>query len=171
MKLKPYNYKNVLRTIIREEIEKHHQLREIFNSPPFKTDFHFSNSEYEIKCDPFEDNQGNKIQVIFHKMRRECYEVDFTVNGSSMGNPGINYSIIEYTPLILTVFKCVEQFIKEYSPQALNIDGEDSFFKQEQGKEGQKNAIYKYALKKTEIPYNYTLLTNDNGGTQIIKKQ
>ena len=170
MKLKKYNYKNILRVIIREEIEKHYQLKEIFDSPPFKTDFHFTDSGYGIKCDPFEDNQGNKIQVIFHKMRKECYEVDFTVNGSSMENLDINYPLIEYTPLIATVFKCVEQFIKEYSPQALNIEGEDSFSKQEKGKEGQKNLIYKYALKNTEIPSDYVMLTNDDGGVQFIKK-
>jgi len=170
MKLRSYNYKNSLRQIIREEIQKQPYLQEIFDSSPFKTEFIFVEENDRIKCEPFQDNQQNSIQVIFHKMRRECYEVDFMVNGRSLSNENINYSIKEYTSLISTVFKCVEQFIKEISPQALNIEGEDSFFKQEKGKKGQKNAIYKYALKGLSLPSNYTILTNEDGTSQILKK-
>ena len=68
------------------------------------------------------------------------------------------------------MFKCIEQFIKEYFPKGLYIEGEDSFTKENIGKKGQKNAIYKYALKGIDIPLNYTLLTNESGGVQILKK-
>jgi hypothetical protein len=170
MKLRNHNYKNSLKQIIKEEILKHSYLQEIFDSSPFKTQFNFYDTEYEIKCESFQDFQKNNIQVIFHKMRRECYEVDFTVNGNSFENLDINYSLKEYTSLISTVFKCIEQFINDFSPQALNIEGEDSFTKQEKGKEGQKNAIYKYALKNIDLSLNYTILTNESGGVQILKK-
>ena len=170
MKLRNHNYKQVLRQIIKEEILKHSHLQEIFDSSSFKTQFNFQDDGYGIKSENFKDSQGNKIQVIFHKMRREYYEVDFTVNGSSLENLDINYSLKEYTSLISTVFKCIEQFINEYSPEGLNIEGEDSFTKQEKGKEGQKNAIYKYALKNINLPLNYTILTNEDGKSQILKK-
>jgi hypothetical protein len=85
-------------------------------------------------------------------------------------NLDITYSIKEYSSLILTVFKCIEQFINEYSPEGLYIEGEDSFTKQDIGKKGQKNAIYKYALQNVDIPPNYILLTNESGGVQILKK-
>ena len=170
MKLRKYNYKQTLKQIIKEEIHKFPFLKEIFDSSPFKTEFEFINSEGDIRCKSFQDNQQNSIQVIFHKMRRECYEVDFMVNGSSYENKNIDYSIKEYSSLISTVFKCIEQFIEEYSPGGVYIEGEDSITKKDIGKEGQKNAIYKYALKNINIPLNYVLLTNENGGVQILKK-
>lgn len=170
MKLRNYNYKQVLRQIIKEEIQKYPYLKEIFDSSPFKTQFNFQDTGYEIKSELFEDNQENKIQVIFHKMRRENYEVDFTVNGRSLSNEDIKYSVKEYASLISTIFKCIEQFIEECSPEGLNIEGEDSFAKKDIGKEGQKNAIYKYALKNIEVPLNYVILTNEDGSSQILKK-
>jgi hypothetical protein len=170
MKLRSHNYKNSLKQIIKEEIQKQLSLQEIFDSSPFKTEFVFFDSGYEIQSESFKDNQENNIQVIFHKLNSGFYEVDFTVNGSSYENTDINYSIKEYTSLISTVFKCIEQFINEYSPKGLYIEGEDSFTKENIGKKGQKNAIYKYALKGIDIPLNYTLLTNESGGVQILKK-
>jgi len=170
MKLRNYNYKQVLREIIKEEVLKYSHLKEIFDSSPFKVKFNFQDDGYGVKSEFFEDNQGNIIQVIFHKMRRENYEIDFTVNGRSLSNEDISYSIKEYSSLILTVFKCIEQFINKYSPNGLNIEGEDSFLKQEEGKEGQKNAIYKYALRNIEVPLNYVILTNEDGSSQILKK-
>ncbi len=170
MKLRNYNYKQVLRQIIKEEILKYSHLQEIFDSLPFKTQFNFQNTGYEFKSEYFKDGQGNNIQVIFHKMNKENYEIDFTVNGNSYENLDIIYSIKEYSSLILTVFKCVEQFINEYSPEGLYIEGEDSFTKKDIGKKGQKNSIYKYALENINIPPNYVLLTNESGGVQILKK-
>jgi hypothetical protein len=170
MKLRNHNYKQVLRQIIKEEILKHSYLQEIFDSSPFKTQFNFQDDGYEIKSEYFKDSQENDIQVIFHKMSRENYEIDFTVNGSSYENLDINYSLKEYTSLISTVFKCIEQFINGYFPEGLYIEGEDSFTKKDIGKKGQKNSIYKYALENINIPPNYVLLTNESGGVQILKK-
>lgn len=167
MKLRNHNYKNSLEQIIKEEIQKQLFLQEIFDSLPFKTKFIFFNSENEIKCDSFKDNQGNDIQVTFHELNNGFFEIDFTVNGSSYENIGIDYSLKEYTSLILTVFKCIEQFIEEYSPQGVKIEGEDSFTKQEKG---QKNTIYKYALQNIDTPADYVLLTDENGGVEILKK-
>ena len=170
MKLRNHNYKDSLRQIIKEEIQNQLFLQEIFDSLPFKTEFTFFDSGYEIKCESFKDNQGNNIQVIFHKLSMGFYEIDFSVNGSSYENSDIDYSLKEYTSLISTVFKCIEQFIEGYSPQALKIEGEDSFTKQDIGKKGQKNSIYKYALQNIDVPPNYVLLTNESGGVQILKK-
>jgi hypothetical protein len=92
------------------------------------------------------------------------------VNGNSYENLDIDYSIKEYTSLISTIFKCIEQFIDEYSPNGLDIGGSESSKKITSGKKGQKNAIYKYALKHIDIPNNYSLLTNEDGGVQILEK-
>lgn len=165
MKLRNINYKQILREIIFEEILKHPTLNEIFDSPPFKTEFIFNDN----KCKAFTDGKGNMIQVIFHKMVNDYYEVDFTVNGNSYENTDVDYSFKDYTSLISTVFKCMEQFIKEFSPQGLYIEGEDSFTKQDKGKKGQKNIIYKYALKQITLPTDYKMLTNEYGGVQILK--
>jgi hypothetical protein len=170
MKLRNHNYKNSLKQIIKEEIQNQLFLQEIFDSSPFKTEFTFFNSGYEIKCEVFKDSQGNNIQVIFHRLNNGFYEIDFTVNGSSYENTDIGYSIKEYASLISTIFKCIEQFIDEYSPQGVKIEGEDSFTKQEKGKQGQKNAIYKYALQDIDVPPNYILLTDESGGVEILKK-
>ena len=170
MKLRNHTYKNSLRQTIKEEIQKQLFLQEIFDSSPFKTEFTFFDSGYEIKCNPFKDNQGNNIQVISHKLSSGFYEIDFTVNGNSYENSDIDYSIKEYTSLISTVFKCIEQFIEEYAPQGVKIEGEDSFTKQEKGKKGQKNTIYKYALQNIDVPPNYVLLTDESGGVEILKK-
>jgi hypothetical protein len=170
MKLKNYNYKQVLREIIIEEISKYSHLQEIFDSQPFKTQFEFIDLDNSIRCKSFNDPQTNSIQVIFHKMRRECYEVDFMVNGNSYENLDIDYSLSEYTSLISTIFKCIEQFISEFSPAGLDVGGLESNKKIEAGRKGQKNAIYKYALQSIDIPSNYSLLTNADGGVQILKK-
>ncbi len=170
MKLRNHNYRDSLRQTIKEEIQKQLFLQEIFDSSPFKTKFKFIGNGYEIKCETFKDNQNNTIQIIFHKMGENLFEVDFTVNGNSYENSDITYSLKDYTSLISTVFKCIEQFIKEYSPKGLHIEGEDSLTKQDIGKKGQKNTIYKYALQNVDIPPNYILLTNESGGVQIIKK-
>jgi hypothetical protein len=170
MKLRNHNYKQVLRKIIKEEILKYSNLQELFNTSPFQNKFTFLDSGYEIKCKSFKDSQENNIQVIFHKMNKGYYEIDFTVNGNSLENTDIEYTVKEYSSLISTIFKCVEQFMKEYSPLGLNIEGEDSFIKQDKGKKGQKNAIYKYALQDIDIPPNYVLLTNESGESQILKK-
>lgn len=170
MKLRNYNYRGILKQIIKEEVLKHPNLQEIFDSSPFHSNFKFLKSEYGVKSEDFKDGQENRIQVIFHKMNMENYEVDFTVNGSSYENLDIKYSIKDYSSLIQTVFKCIEQFIEEYDPEGLKIEGEDSFTKIDIGKKGQKNSIYKYALKNINIPPNYVLLTNESGGIQILKK-
>jgi len=170
MKLRNHNYKNSLKQTIKEEIQNQFFLQEIFDSSPFKTEFTFFNSGYEIKCGVFKDNQGNNIQVIFYRLNDGFYEIDFTVNGSCYENTDIGSSIKEYTSLISTIFKCIEQFINEYSPQGVKIEGGDSFTKQGKGKQGQKNAIYKYALQDIDVPPNYILLTDESGGVEILKK-
>jgi hypothetical protein len=170
MKLRNHNYKDSLKQTIKEEIQKQLFLQEIFDSSPFRTEFSFFDSGYEIKSEPFKDNQENTIQVIFHKLSSGFYEIDFSMNGSSYENSDVDYSLKEYTSLISTIFKCIEQFIEEYSPQGIKIEGEDSFTKQEKGKQGQKNVIYKYALQNIDIPPNYVLLTNENGGVEFLKK-
>ena len=63
----------------------------------------------------------------------------------------IIYSLKEYTSLIGTVAKALTQFLEEYKPNAVKIDGEDTFQKQDIGKEGQKANIYHYFASKLEI--------------------
>jgi hypothetical protein len=170
MKLRNHNYKQILKKIIKEEIIKYPHLKEIFDSSPFKTQFNFSDNGGGFESEIFKDKQGNLIQILFHKLKQKNYEVDFTVNGSSYENLDIQYSIKEYSSLISTIFKGIEQFINDFNPEGVYIEGEDSFTKRDIGKKGQKNSIYKYALKKINLPSSYTLLTNESGGVQILKK-
>jgi hypothetical protein len=172
MKLNPDNFKSILKNLILEQIKEKPYLQEIFDSKPFKTQFDFHDNPDYYYVPPFNDPYGNVIKVYFYKLRNNCFEVDFMVNGSSYSNSNVDYSVKDYSILINTIYSCISQFLKEFSPQNVHIEGADSDEKEEMGKLGQKNSIYTYASIFLTLPDNYKLITkNETSGDFFITKR
>jgi hypothetical protein len=154
---------------------KESMLDEIFNTPPFKTDFEFKQNVDDIRTNSFLDSQNNDIEIIFHKIENGFYELDFTVNGSSYKNDDIKYSITEYASLLATVAKATSQFLKEFTPNGVKIDPVDSFEKtmkrQQREKNGsQKGNIYDYFINNLDFNSDYSMPYKNNGNFDLIKK-
>jgi hypothetical protein len=143
-------------------------IKELFDSPPLETSFTLID-EIGLVSTSFLDGGGNKIKVYFYKDLKDLYTVDFMVNGSSYSS-NLDYSIKEYSSLIHTIYLTINQFLEEYSPEALDIGGADSFQKIEKGKKGQKSQIYKFASNYFKPNPNYRVLEKTNGDLNIIKK-
>jgi len=164
-------YKRKIKTLIKEILEHNPELNEIFDSPPFKTEFDFKENQDEVYVDTFLDPKNNKIKIYFYKSKNNCYLLDFTVNGQSGKDNNIIYSLKEYTSLIGTVAKALTQFLEEYKPNAVKIDGEDTFQKQDIGKEGQKANIYHYFASKLEINPNYMVSDRKPDGSFNLSRK
>jgi hypothetical protein len=172
MKLNNRNFKSIIKNLILEHIKEKPYLNEIFDSKPFKTEFEFKDDPDYYYTPSFSDPYGNLIKVYFYKLRNNCFEIDFTVNGSSYSNSNVDYSIKDYSILLYTVYSCISQFLNDYSPQCVNIEGVDTPEKEDKGKKGQKNNIYKYASMFLELPDNYKLVTkNEESGDFFISKK
>lgn len=153
----------ILIEIVKEKIV------ELFNTNSFKNHFDFNENNDYIFTN-FRDSYDNNIRIMFHKIENNMYELDFTVNGSSYSS-SVDYSLKDYTSLIKTVYEAVNQFLDEFSPKAIAIEGVDSINKIRKGKEGQKSLIYKYASYFLKPHDGYKILYNQNGNINIIKKQ
>lgn len=164
-------YKKRIKRIIKEILEQNPNLNEIFDSPPFKTNFDFKENIDAFYIDEFLDPQQNKIKIYFHKYNNQVYLLDFTINGHSGKAPNINYSLKQYTALLSTIGKAMDQFIKDYKPKAIKIEGEDSSEKINRGKEGQKINIYDYFVNTIDVTPDY--LVGDrkpDGSFSLIRK-
>jgi len=164
-------YKKRIKRIISEILEQNIDLKEIFDSPPFKTNFEFKEDQDYIYVSDFLDPQQNKIKIYFHKYNNQVYLLDFTINGYSGKAPNINYSLKQYATLLSTIGKAIDQFIKEYNPKAIKIEGEDSTEKINRGKEGQKINIYDYFINTIDVTPDY--LVGDrkpDGSFSLIRK-
>ena len=163
-------YKRKIKRILKEILNQNLDLVEIFDSPPFKTNFEFEEDPEEIFT-KFEDLKNNKIRVIFHKMNNNVYMLDFTVNGTSYKDSKVNYSLKDYTTLLATVAQATSQFIDKYEPNALRIDGADSFEKELIGKKGQKINIYDYFINNMKHKSDYSIQYKTNGNFDLIKNK
>lgn len=181
-------YKKRIKRIIKEILEQNPNLNEIFDSPPFKTNFDFKENIDAFYTDEFLDPQQNKIKIYFYKYNNQVYLLDFTINGHKRQGlyafiitlnaykpcgkaPNINYSLKQYTALLSTVGKAMDQFIKDYKPKAIKIEGEDSSEKINRGKEGQKINIYDYFINTIDVTPDY--LVGDrkpDGSFSLIRK-
>lgn len=160
------SYKNYIKGIIQEV------LTEIFDSPPLKTTFKFTDDGNSIYTEDFNDDQGNIIRVYFHKMKHDYYELDFTLNGNSFSNPDINYNIKEYSILLNTIAQAVNQFLNRYKPFGLKMSGtenESKIFRNPKFK-GQKNRLYNYFISKLDDREDYMVERKSNGEINITKK-
>lgn len=163
-------YKQKIRELIKEVIEKEN-LKELFDSPPFKTNFDFKENSSEIYVDTFLDPQKNKIKIYFHKMSNNVYMLDFTVNGHSGKAPGINYSLKQYTILLSTIGKALSQFLLKYKPSALKIDGEDTIEKELKGKKGQKINIYNIFINTIDDNPDYMVSDRKPDGSFNLSRK
>lgn len=164
-------YKKKIKRIIKEILDQNPELTEIFDSLPFKTNFEFEEDTDSIHTDAFLDPQGNKIKIYFYKSNNQVYLLDFTINNHSGKAPNVNYSLKQYTVLLSTIGKAINQFIREYKPKALKIEGEDSSEKINKGKEGQKINIYNYFINTIDVMPDY--LVGDrkpDGSFSLIRK-
>jgi hypothetical protein len=129
---------------------------EIFDTPSFKSNFEFSPSFNGIET-KFGDLDNNKIKIYFYSLDNNLYELDFTVEGTSYQYEKVKYSLKDYTSLLATVAEATSQFLKEYKPLGLKIEGTNIFSKIERDPkfEGQKNRIYKYFINKIEDTGEY----------------
>lgn len=163
-------YKKRIRTIIKEILEQNPKLNEMFDSSPFKTNFDFKENTDEI-YDEFLDPYKNKIKVYFYKGLINTYMLDFTVNGYSGKDINVDYSIKKYSSLLATIAKATSQFLEKYQPNALKIDGEDTFEKELKGKKGQKSQIYSYFADNLEINPNYMVSDRKPDGSFNLSKK
>jgi hypothetical protein len=147
-------------------------LWEIFDSPPFRSNFVFKQSAEGYSTEPFEDGLGNTIRVIFHSIAPNIYELDFTFNGDSYANPEVDYTNKEYSMLLNTVAKATSQFLLEFQPRAFKFDGADAFEKilSKPQAQGQKNRIYDLFISQLKNDTGYSLDRKADGAFNLIKK-
>jgi hypothetical protein len=163
-------YKESLKKIILETVD------EVLNGKPFQTTFTFSDEGTQIQTEKFKDPKGNLVQVLFYKKTNNCYELDYTVNGFSTANPDLAYSIVEYSNLLNTVAAAVTQFLNQYEPYGLTIEGLDDTVKVQKYEKhvGQKNRLYNYFISKIEDSSKYGAGkpkgSAENGTIELIKK-
>jgi hypothetical protein len=142
-------------------------LMEIFDSQPFKTEFTFSEDGDTITTENFLDKYGNRIRVFFHKLGGNRYESDFTFNGSSFATGEDSYSSKDYSELLNTVAKAISQFLTDFKPHSLIVEGNINDLKsiEKPNTEYQKDTVYKYFVSKIDDNEDYAI---DNFGRKII---
>lgn len=164
-------YKKRLKNIIKEILENDPILTELFDTPPFKTDFDFKENSDEVYVDTFLDPQKNKIKIYFHKGNNNCYMLDFTMNGQSDKDDNVNYSLKDYAALIGTIAKATSKFLEKYKPNAIKIEGYDTFQKQNIGKTGQKTNIYHYFADNLDLNSDYGISDRKPDGSFNLSRK
>lgn len=159
--------------IVKQEL-KESKLNEIFDSKPFKTSFVLKDTPDWVETEKFQDRKGNTIKVYFHKLGRDFYEVDFSFNEYTEKDPGTTLSFIEYSELLATVAAAITQFLKEYEPKAVDIDGADEKMKifNKPEAENQKNRIYLAFVSgiKDENRYYYISRGAKSGTLALVRR-
>jgi hypothetical protein len=125
---------------------------------PYQSSFDFENRNAMMIRTDFRDDQGNNIEIRFHKFkhRSNSFEVEFMVNGFSA--EAFKTSTKHFFKIVSTVVQAINQFIEEYQPSQLWIEGYDK-----QGKVGQKDAIWMQYAKVNIKADDYTLGTHPKG--------
>jgi hypothetical protein len=160
------SYKKYLKQIIKETIA------EMFDSTAIKTSFNFIDREDYIETEEFKDYKDNTIKVLFYKLKNNICELDYSVNGSSFTNPDLEYTIKDYSILLNTIAKAVDQFLIEYKPLGLVIEGADYSGKLISNPKslGQKNRIYDYFISQLEDNPNYKTDKSKSGIINLIRR-
>lgn len=147
---------------------------EIFDSAPFKTNFTFQPSEYAtIEIPRFKDPLGNTIKIYFTSdYEGELYEVEFSVNGNSYKSTDATYSVADYSKLLATVARAISEFIEEYEPQGVMINGTDIFQKVQNNPKsiGQKDRLYLYFISQIDDKGKYMIDKSNPDGIALMRK-
>lgn len=130
---------------------------------PFQKEFEFTQGLQGIQSE-FDDPQNNKIKVIFYEIKSSCFEIDFEVNGTSFGDD-VKMEVKQFFLIISTVVECVNNFIQEFDPNQLKIQGSDKT-----GKEGQKDKIWMEYIKVNIKDNNYIFGIESDGSFGLQKK-
>jgi hypothetical protein len=160
------SYKKYLKQIIKETIS------EIYNSNPIKTSFNFTDKGDYIETEEFKDYKDNNIKILFYKLKNNIYELDYSVNGSSFTNKDLEYNVKDYSILLNTVAKAVDQFLVEYKPLALTMEGADYSGKLISNPKalGQKNRIYDYFILQLKDNTDYKIDKSKSGIVNLVRK-
>jgi hypothetical protein len=160
------SYKKYLKQIVKETID------EMFDSNPIKTIFNFIDKDDYIETEIFKDHKDNNVKILFYKLRNDMYELDYSINGSSFTNPDLDYTIKDYSILLSTVAKAVDQFLLKYNPLGLIIEGADYSGKLISNPKslGQKNRIYNYFISQIQDNPNYIVDKTKSGTINLIRK-
>lgn len=147
---------------------------EIFDSAPFKTNFTFEPSEYATLETPrFKDPLGNTIKIYFTSdYEGELYEVEFSVNGNSYKSTDATYTVADYSKLLATVAKAISEFIEQYEPQGVMINGTDIFQKVQNNAKsiGQKDRLYLYFISQIDDKGKYMIDKSNPDGIALMRK-
>jgi hypothetical protein len=160
------SYKKYLKQLIKETID------EMFDSTAIKTSFNFIDGEDYIETEEFKDHKNNNIKILFYKLKNNIYELDYSVNDSSFTNPDLEYNIKDYSILLNTIAKAVDQFLIEYNPLGLIMEGVDYSGKLISNPKtlGQKSRIYDYFISQIKDNPNYMVDKSKSGIINLIRK-
>lgn len=160
------SYKKYLKQIIKET------LFEIYDSKPIKIYFNLEDKGDYIETEEFKDHKDHIIKIFFYKLKNNIYELDYSLNGSSFTNPDLDYTIKDYSILLSTVAKAVDQFLIEYKPLGLVIEGADYSGKLISNPKtlGQKNRIYDYFISQIGDNPNYMVDKSKSKIINLVKK-
>lgn len=124
---------------------------------PYDEGFLFNEKGNMIYTD-FRDDQKNGISVRFHRFKEGSndFEVEFAVNG--FNGEAFKTDTKHFFKISSTVTQAINEFIKEFQPTQLFIEGSDK-----PGKEGQKDKIWIQYAKVNIKADDYTLGTYPKG--------
>jgi hypothetical protein len=140
---------------------------------PFQTSFNFDKIINGYQSN-FSDDSKNKISVYFYTMEKERfgYEIDFSVNGTSIGNDR-KMDLKLFLPIVSTVVSCINAFIEKFNPPRLYIAAAEK-----SGRVEQKQKIWReYVLQNIKDtgfvvgnaqPENGYLILQNNTHPDII---
>ena len=130
---------------------------------PYDSNFSFTEIGNMIRSD-FRDDQRNDISVRFHRFKEGSngFEVEFTINNRSV--EAFKTDMKHFFKIISTVIQVINEFIEEYNPTQLFIDGEDK-----PGKEEQKDKLW-LQYSKGNLKADDYMIGNYKGGFMIQKQ-
>ena len=130
---------------------------------PYDSNFSFTEIGNMIRSD-FRDDQRNDISVRFHRFKEGSngFEVEFTINNRSV--EAFKTDMKHFFKIISTVIQVINEFIEEYNPTQLFIDGE-----YKPGKEGQKDKLW-LQYSKVNLKADDYMIGNYKGGFMIQKQ-
>jgi len=124
---------------------------------PYQNKFKFEEKGNSIFT-RFNDDQTNQIRVFFHRFKTgvNSFEVEFDIN--NQGVEAFKTTTKHFFKIISTVIAVINQFIEEYQPIQLYIEGLDK-----KRKVGQKNNIWLQYAKVNIKDQGYAIGLTDNG--------
>lgn len=165
----------VHKRLIKEELKPNllELVDELFNSNSFKSEFVFAgNLGDDINVNSFQDPKDNVVSIHFYHDGNSVYTLDYSINGDSYQAKGVEYTLKDYTQLLVTIAEVVSQFLQKYNPVGLQIKGTDIVGKviNRPSAKNQKDRIYKFFISQIEDQGNYMVDKSVRDGIALMKK-